>query len=72
MSWQEAKRAANNETLTKREDEVLHLLAEGLTHKDIGHCLYISPETVRKHLMNIYKKLDAHNKIKALRKMKLL
>jgi len=48
-------------TLTPREREVLTLLAEGKSNKEIGDVLYISPKTVDVHRTNIMKKLDIHS-----------
>jgi LuxR family maltose regulon positive regulatory protein len=52
--------------LTIREYEVLELMAGGLSNKEIGDRLHLSTETVKKHLYNIYQKLDAHNRTTAL------
>jgi len=49
------------ETVTQREREVLKLLAEGYTNKDIGSFLHISVKTVEKHRSNLIHKLDIHN-----------
>ncbi|UCG08441.1 MAG: response regulator transcription factor, partial [Desulfobacterales bacterium] len=46
-------------TLSNREIDILHLLAEGLSNKEIASRLFIAPETVKTHLQNIYRKLDA-------------
>jgi LuxR family maltose regulon positive regulatory protein len=54
--------------LTRREIEILPLLAEGLSNQDIAARLYIAPVTVKKHLQNIYKKLNAKNRLEALKK----
>jgi len=54
--------------LTGREREVLLLISKGLNQKTVGEKLGISAETVKKHLMHIYRKLGAHNKIEALYK----
>jgi DNA-binding NarL/FixJ family response regulator len=62
---------SNNEnqlSLSKRELEVLHLIAEGLNHKEAAEKLFVSPETVRKHLSNIYTKLNVNNKVSAINK----
>ena len=48
-------------TLTSREQEVLRLLAEGLSTKEISDKLFISPKTVENHRANIMKKLDLHS-----------
>ncbi|MBS3757808.1 MAG: response regulator transcription factor [Desulfobacterales bacterium] len=49
------------ESLTHREREVLKLLSEGYTNKQIGGFLNISGKTVEKHRANIMQKLDLHN-----------
>lgn len=48
-------------TLTKRERQVLQLLAEGKTTKQIARQLFISPKTVEAHRLNIMNKLDIDN-----------
>ena len=52
--------------LTARELEVLRLLAEGLSSKQIAMRLDLSPETVRDYTKKLYLKLDAHGRIEAL------
>lgn len=52
--------------LTPREQEVIALVAEGRTNSEVGRLLGISPETVRKHLENTYRKLDAHTRTGAV------
>ncbi len=52
--------------LSKREIEILELLAQGLDYNKIAEKLFISPKTVRKHIENIYGKLQAHNKVEAI------
>ena len=54
--------------LTARETEVLTLLCTGKSYKMIGDALFISEETVRRHLKNIYKKLEVHSKSEAVAK----
>ncbi len=49
------------EVLTRREREVLTLLAQGKRTKEIARALYISPYTVRRHRYNIMEKLDIKN-----------
>lgn len=56
--------------LSKRESEILEHLQQGLTYTQIAENLIIAPSTVRKHLENIYKKLQVHNKIEAVNKAK--
>ncbi len=52
--------------LTRREYDVLRLLAEGLSTKDIAEELYISWSTARKHIQNILTKLSLHSKLEAV------
>ncbi len=52
--------------LSLREIDVLSLLSKGFDYKKIAENLYISPSTVRKHIENIYTKLQAHNKVEAI------
>lgn len=54
--------------LTKREIEILEQTAKGLSYNQIGENLFISPKTVRKHIENIYSKLQVHNKMEAVQK----
>ncbi len=57
-----AQQAANN-PLTKREIEILKLVAQGLTNHEIGNRLFISHRTVDTHRRNIMVKLDLHNAV---------
>ena len=52
--------------LTPRETEILKMLVQGKLYKEIGDLLGISPNTAKKHIMNIYGKLHVNNKIQAL------
>jgi DNA-binding NarL/FixJ family response regulator len=54
--------------LSPREEEILRLLAEGMTDREIGDALTISPRTVETHVSNILRKLDARNRADAARK----
>jgi two-component system response regulator NreC len=49
------------DTLTKREREILKLIAEGYKNKEIADYLCVSLKTVEKHRTNLMKKLDIHN-----------
>lgn len=53
--------------LTRREIEIIPLLAEGLSNKEIAARLFVAPATAKTHLHNIYKKLNAKNRIEALK-----
>lgn len=54
--------------LTKREQEILEQISRGLNYHQIAVNLIISPSTVRKHIENVYKKLQVHNKVEAVQK----
>lgn len=58
-------------SLSDREIEVLEQLSKGLSYTAIAQNLFLSPSTVRKHIENIYKKLQVHSKLEAVQKAKL-
>jgi DNA-binding NarL/FixJ family response regulator len=53
-------------TLTKREREVLALLAEGRSNRELAAAMYVTLATVKTHLAHIYAKLDASNRNEAI------
>lgn len=55
-------------SLTPREREILERLAKGHSHKEVALELFVSPTTVRKHIFNIYEKLQVHSKVEAVNK----
>jgi len=56
--------------LTAREIEVLEQLSKGLKYNAIAENLFLSAGTIRKHVENIYAKLQVHNKMEAIQKAK--
>src|SRR6185503_2745215 len=54
------------EELTNREKEILEQLSKGLMYKEIAAELYLSAETVRKHVYHIYEKLHVTNRVEAV------
>ena len=69
-SFLEKKEKKLSELLSSREQQVLEQLAQGLIYKEIGERLFISHETVKQHIKNIYQKLHVQNKIEALNKLR--
>jgi DNA-binding NarL/FixJ family response regulator len=54
--------------LSAREKEILEFLSRGLMYKEIASQLFLSPETVRKHVYHIYEKLHVNNRVAAVNK----
>jgi LuxR family transcriptional regulator, maltose regulon positive regulatory protein len=55
-------------SLTKREFDVLHLLADGKTNHEIAEALFLSFNTIKSHRLNIYRKLNVDNRNQAITK----
>lgn len=66
--FNQAKISSDLEKLSKREQEVLALLAKGYLYKEIGELLGIGLETVRMNLKHIYQKLHVHSRTEAAAK----
>jgi len=58
-----------NGNLTERETEVLHLISEGMSNADIAEKIFVSTNTIKYHIKNIYLKLDVKNRVEALNKI---
>ncbi|MBI3138336.1 MAG: response regulator transcription factor [Sphingobacteriales bacterium] len=58
--------------LSRREQEILEQLSKGFRYKEIAEKLFVSLETVRTHIRNIYEKLQVNSRADALRKTGLL
>ena len=56
--------------ITRREHEVIELIGEGLSNKEIADRLNISVESIRWHLKNIYQKLHVHSRTEAASKIR--
>ncbi|MEO6731550.1 MAG: response regulator transcription factor [Ferruginibacter sp.] len=56
------------DALSRREKEILEMLSKGLLYKELADQLFISPQTVRKHVYHIYEKLHVGNRIEAVNK----
>ncbi|MDL5158352.1 LuxR family transcriptional regulator [Actinomycetospora termitidis] len=59
--------ATDDCSLSPREREVLALLADGLSNRDIGARLYVSEKTAGRHVSNIFTKLEVHTRAQAAR-----
>lgn len=58
--------------ISPRELEVLELLAQGHSNKEIGKTLFVSPNTVKTHLANLYQKLEVSRRTQAVQKARSL
>ena len=58
--------ARSEVTLTEREVEVLKVLATGAKNSDIARSLNLSPHTIKTHIYNIFKKINASNRLQAV------
>jgi DNA-binding CsgD family transcriptional regulator len=68
MTMREQRPAEEPIKLTKREIEVLTLVIEGKSSKEVADMLYVSKRTVDFHLANIYDKLQVSNRVQAFRR----
>lgn len=62
---------SNNQSyhsLSRREQEIIQVLAKGFRYKEIADQLFLSPETIRTHIRNIYIKLQVNSRTDALKK----
>ncbi len=66
----ELKEISTQFNLSDRELEVLRLVSKGFPYRQIADQLFISQETVKKHMSNIFSKLQVKNKIEAINKTK--
>ncbi len=62
------EKKSSMDVLSIRENEILHLLAEGLLYKEIADHLHITTGTVSQHIHNIYEKLHVQNRTEAINK----
>ncbi|HEU4717593.1 MAG TPA: response regulator transcription factor [Bacteroidia bacterium] len=64
--------AAEKLGISQREMEVLHLMAEGLSNQEIAGKLFVSLNTVKTHLSNLFQKLDVSRRTQAVQKARTL
>ncbi len=60
------KRSSTRARLTRRELEILRLIAEGRPNREVAKILWVTDQTIRFHLANTYKKLHVRNRIEAI------
>ncbi len=63
------KKATEYDTLTEREKEILQHLSKGYQYKEIAGRMFLSIETIRTYIRNIYEKLQVHTRTEALNKV---
>jgi DNA-binding NarL/FixJ family response regulator len=68
-SFQLSEENKELEKLSQREQQILSLLSKGLRYKEIADKLFVSTETVRTHIRNIYQKLQVNSRTEALNKV---
>ena len=61
-----ARNKRPDKVISKREEEVLQLIADGCSTPEVAAQLYISQKTVKNHLASIYQKLDARDRTQAV------
>ncbi len=67
IEWENTSGSQNTEKLlTKREKQILECLARGQGSKEISDSLYISIDTVKTHIKNIFRKLDVKSRLEAV------
>jgi DNA-binding NarL/FixJ family response regulator len=64
----QSPKPSDGEELSAREQEVLGLLVNGMNYKTVAEKIFISPDTVRNHIRNIYEKLHVHSRSEAVAK----
>lgn len=57
--------ASSRKMLTRRELQIMELLAGGATNLQIAEALYVSEHTIKSHLYNVFKKIDVRNRLQA-------
>jgi DNA-binding CsgD family transcriptional regulator len=65
--WNKATRAQEGDPLTRRELEILALVAAGHPTVEIAQQLRIRPATIKTHLTSVYRKIGAKNRVQATR-----
>ena len=69
---QQTATSAAAESLSARESDILKLIAEGLSNKEIARNLAITPETVKSHMKHIFIKLNVEKRAQAVSRAQML
>ena len=70
LEYPDDKKTDDAYSLTKRERQIIKCLGEGKINKEISESLYLSVETVKTHMKNIFRKMDAKSRLDAVMKAK--
>ena len=70
VNFFQRKSAITSHDLSARESEILNLLADGFSNKEIAEKLFVSVHTIRNHLYKIYEKLQVHSRVEAVNKLR--
>ena len=65
-SWHAGVQVRTNLGLTRREQQLVQLVSEGLTNKEIGKRLFLSEQTIKNHLRHMLRKAGATNRLEAV------
>lgn len=65
-SWQPGVQVRKNLGLTRREQQLIQLVSQGLTNKEIGTHLYLSEQTIKNHLRRMLRKIGATDRLEAV------
>ena len=57
-------------SLTPREEQILQLVVEGMSNKEIAETLYLQPQTVKNYVHQVLQKLNVHNRLELIRQLK--
>lgn len=67
-SFEKSQEQKEAEVLSEREKEVLQMLSKGMRYKEIADKMFLSTETIRTHIRNIYRKLQVNSRTDAINK----
>ena len=71
-AWQPGIQVRKNLGLTRREQQLVQLVSEGLTNKEIAVRLYLSEQTVKNHIQRMLRKAGASDRLEAVEKWRAL